>query len=576
MAISSNTLKYSLPPLLQSAVEAAADEWQSRGNLRRLWQRDASLWTGADEAKWLGWLDIVAEQRTNVARLQRLAAELREANFTHAVLLGMGGSSLGAEVFANTFGAQTGWPKLLVVDSTNPADIKATEDAIDLARTLFIVSSKSGTTLEPNILKDYFFARVEDVLGKGKAGAQFIAITDPGSKLESAAKAEGFRHISFGKAEIGGRYSVLSDFGLVPAAVMGVDVERLLGSAAIDVRACGPDDAVRENPGAMLGIVLGVLARETRDKLTIIASPGISDIGAWLEQLVAESTGKQGKGIIPLEGEPLAPPGLYGQDRLFAYLRLDEAPDERQDKAVARLEQAGRPVVRIAISQRYEIGGEFFRWEMATAIAGAILGINPFDQPDVEASKVKTRELMDAYERNGSLPPETPFCEDDGIVLFADEANAAALKQAGDNMTLAGVLRAHLARVREKDYCALLVYVARNDAHHAQLQSMRTAIRDAKRVATCVGFGPRFLHSTGQDYKGGPNSGVFLQITSEHAVDLQVPGRKYSFGAVVAAQARGDLAVLNERGRRALRVHLSADVKLGLERLDHAIRDALG
>ena len=570
-----NRQSANLPPDLEQAVKDTLEDWRRSGNVRRLWRRDATLWTGADEAKWLGWLDIAAEELEDIDRLQEFASDVRKAKFTHAVLLGMGGSSLGAEVFARTFGTQTGYPKLLVLDSTDPAQIKSIEDAIDLPHTLFIVSSKSGTTLEPNILKDYFFARVEAALGKGKAGSHFIAITDPGSKLADLAGMEHFRKVCAGKPDIGGRYSVLSDFGLVPAATMGVDVGALLTSTLKMVRSCGADVPPAANPGVALGVILGVMATKGRDKLTIIASPGISDMGAWLEQLIAESTGKQGKGIIPVDGEPLASPEFYGRDRLFAYLRLDEDSNATLDEGISKLEQAGHPVVRIAVPNRTQIGQEFFRWEIATAVAGAILRINPFDQPDVEASKIKTRELMEVYEARGSLPPETPLFEEDGIKLFADENNGKILKQAGDGTALVSSLKAHLARAHDGDYCALLAYVAQNESNREALQDIRTVIRDRKRIATCVGFGPRFLHSTGQAYKGGPNTGVFLQITAEHGLDIPVPGRKYSFGAVIDATARGDFEVLNERGRRAIRVHLGTDVAGGLARLKQAVVQAL-
>jgi len=564
-----------LPPDLEHAVKDTLEDWRRSGNVRRLWKRDPALWTGADEAKWLGWLDIAQGELDDIDRIQELASDVRKAKFTHAVLLGMGGSSLGAEVFATTFGAQTGYPKLLVLDSTDPAQIRSIEHAIDLPNTLFIVSSKSGTTLEPNILKDHFFTRAEAVLDKGKAGAHFIAITDPGSKLADLAGREHFRKVCAGKADIGGRYSVLSDFGLVPAATMGVDVKSLLTSTMKMVRSCGTDVPPGVNPGVALGVILGTLAARGRDKLTIIASPGISDLGAWLEQLIAESTGKQGKGIIPVDGEPLASPEFYGKDRLFAYLRLDEEPNAALDEKVSKLEQAGHPVVRIAVANRIQIGQEFFRWEIATAVAGAILGINPFDQPDVEASKIKTRELMEVYEARGSLPPETPLFEEDGIKVFADGNNGNILKQAGDGTALVSSLKTHLARAHDGDYCALLAYVAQNKSHREALQAIRTAIRDSKKIATCVGFGPRFLHSTGQAYKGGPNTGVFLQITADHRADFPVPGRKYSFGAVIDATARGDFEVLNERGRRAIRVHLGTDVAAGLARLKQAVVQAL-
>jgi transaldolase/glucose-6-phosphate isomerase len=325
----------------------------------------------------------------------------------------------------------------------------------------------------------------------------------------------------------------------------------------------------------VLGAIMGTLARRGRDKVTIVASPAIAGVGAWLEQLLAESTGKQGKGLIPVDGEPLGPPEVYADDRLFAYLRLHEHGDLAQDQAVAALEAAGQPVVRIDIPDRYQIGQEFFRWEIATAVAGSIIGINPFDQPDVEASKLRTRELTSVYERDGALPEETPVFEGDSFKLFADPANARALRTAGEPGSVASYLKRHLDRLGPDDYCALLAYVARNKGHNEQLQAIRRLIRDRKRVATCLGFGPRFLHSTGQAYKGGPNSGVFLQITCDDEADLEVPGQKYSFGVVKAAQARGDFEVLAERGRRALRIHLGADVESGLAALEGAVRQAL-
>jgi transaldolase/glucose-6-phosphate isomerase len=340
------------------------------------------------------------------------------------------------------------------------------------------------------------------------------------------------------------------------------------------VKACR-EPAAADNPGVSLGLALGTLAKHGHDKITIVASPAIYDLGAWLEQLIAESTGKLGKGLIPLEGEPLGVPQAYGSDRLFAYLRLDAAPDKAQDDGIAALEKAGQPVIRVTLADRTAIGQEFFRWEMATAVAGAIIGINPFDQPDVEASKIKTRELMQAVERDGALPPESPIFDDNGLKIFADATNRAALTAAGAKSDAAGALKAHFARLKDGDYCALLAYIARNARHQQILQEIRAAIRDAKRTATCVGFGPRFLHSTGQAYKGGPNSGVFLQITAGRGLDLPVPGRKYSFGAVIDATAQGDFAVLNERGRRALRVHLGSDVEAGLLRLRDAVRVAL-
>jgi transaldolase/glucose-6-phosphate isomerase len=566
----------SLPVPLAAAVKSATGEWQAGGKMKRLWQRDATLWTGSDEASWLGWLDIVEEQIAQHDELLEVAKDTRVAAFQYVLLLGMGGSSLCPEVLERTFGRTPAFPKLYVLDSTDPAQVKAFEHQIDFSKTLFIVSSKSGSTLEPNIFKQYFFERTKQLVGALKAGSHFIAITDPGSKMQQVAEGDHFRHIFFGRPSIGGRYSALSNFGMVPAAVTGIDTKKFLAHAAEMVQACGPDATVENNPGAQLGIILGTAANAGRDKVTIITSSGISDLGAWLEQLLAESTGKIGKGIIPVDREELAAPEIYGNDRVFAYVRLESAPDAAQDAKVAALENAGHPVVRIVMADVYELGAEFFRWEIATAVAGAIIGINAFNQPDVEASKIATRNLTTEYEKNGSLPTEQPILEDGGIKLFTDEINAAELgKAAGSNKSLAGYLKAHLGRIKTGDYFAVLGYIQMNAEHETSLQALRHAVRDKKRVATCLGFGPRFLHSTGQAYKGGPNSGVFLQITCDDSVELPVPGQKYTFGIVKAAQARGDFQVLADRGRRALRVHLGRDVKAGLAALLTAVQKAL-
>ncbi len=572
-----NRLTYKLPADLTDAVKSSLAEWRAQGKVRQLWARDASLWTGTDEAEWLGWLGITNDQLAHIQRLSGITDAARTAGFSHVLLLGMGGSSLCPEVMKTTFGRIGGFPELHVLDSTDPAQVKAFEDKVDLKNTLFIVSSKSGSTLEPNVFKQYFYDRVERLVGQKEAGRRFMAITDPGSKMQQVAEGDGFRQIFFGWPNIGGRYSVLSDFGLVPAAIMGVDVARFLDRTEEMVCACMPSVPVEDNPGAVLGTILGVAAKRFgRDKMTIVASPAIADLGAWLEQLVAESTGKEGKGVIPIDREALGTPDVYGRDRLFVYLRLLSAPDAAQDAAVETLERAGHSVVRIAVDDPYDLGEEFFRWEIATAVAGSILGIHPFDQPDVEASKIATRKLTTEYEAHGTLPAETPFFTGDGITLFTDEKNAAALaKSLSGPPTLARFLRAHLNRAGEGDYFALLAYIDMNDAHEGVLQTMRHGIRDARRVATCLEFGPRFLHSTGQAYKGGPNTGVFLQITCDDAVDVPVPGRKYTFGVVKAAQARGDFEVLVDRGRRALRVHLGADVAAGLRTLQAACLAAL-
>ena len=569
-------LKTSLPQSLATAVKATTADWQSGGKMQRLWQRDAKLWTGSDEANWLGWLDIVEEQIAQHDQLAKLAKEVQARGFQDVLLLGMGGSSLCPEVLRMTFGRVTHFPTLHVLDSTDPGQVKAAEHLIDIPKTLFIVSSKSGTTLEPNIFKQYFFERTKQAVGAVKVGSQFIAITDPGSKMQEVAEADRFLHVFFGRPSIGGRYSALSNFGMVPAAIIGVDTKKFLERAAGMVKACGPAVSADENPGAALGVVLGTAANAGRDKVTIITSPGIADLGAWLEQLLAESTGKIGKGIIPVDKEHLTTPDIYGNDRVFVYVRLESGPDADQDAKVAAIEKAGHPVVRIAMADIYELGAEFFRWEIATAVAGSIIGINAFNQPDVEASKIATRELTSAYEKTGSLPAEKPVVEDSGVKLFTDEKNAAELaKLSGGDQSLVGYLRAHLSRIKAGDYFAVLGYVQMNAEHEQSLQTIRHAVRDKKRVATCLGFGPRFLHSTGQAYKGGPNSGVFLQITCDDSVELPVPGQKYTFGIVKAAQARGDFQVLADRGRRALRVHLGSNLKAGLATLQAAVQKAL-
>jgi transaldolase/glucose-6-phosphate isomerase len=559
-------------PEMKAAFDTELEVWRTGGNIRRLWAGDASLWDGDGEDKWLGWLDIVQSGLADTDELSAFAQDVKRRGITDVVLLGMGGSSLGPEVFSETFGPKRGWPSFKVLDSTDPAQIRSVERTIDIANTLFIVSSKSGGTLEPNIFLDYFFDRASAVRGKDKAGGNFIAITDPGSSLEQRAKQLGFAHIFYGLPSIGGRYSVLSKFGLVPAASMGLDIKRILETARHMQLSCGPDVPPAENPGVRLGAAMGVAAtRFGRDKVTIIASPAIGDFGAWLEQLLAESTGKHGRGLIPLAGEPLGPPDVYGKDRFFVYLKVDGQFEPAQRQAVATLESAGHPVVKIAVKDIWNIGQEFFRWEIATAVAGAVIGIDPFNQPDVEASKDNTRALTADYEKSHRLPEDAPLFSQNGVALYADPREAAAL---GHHDTLSGYLKSFFRQAHPGDYFALLAYIERNRANAEALTAMRKRIRDKTLAATCLGFGPRFQHSTGQAYKGGPHTGLFLQITCDDPADIAVPGHSYSFGVVKAAQARGDLEVLVERGRRALRVHLT-DVNAGLAELARSLDAAL-
>ncbi len=566
--------RLAIPAELRGAVNAAAADWTSNNKVERFWKKDASLWTKDGEEKWMGWIDIVERQHGDLSELAELGGDVQSADFKSALLLGMGGSSLCPEVLAKTFGAQEGFPELHIVDSTDPAQVMAACENVDLAETLVIVSSKSGSTLEPNILKQFFFAEVRRAAGRENVGERFVAITDPGSKLEQVAKNDGFRYIFYGDPEIGGRYSALSSFGMVAATVAGIKVGRLLDEA--DKGVVSAKQPVENNPGVQLGLLLGSAANAGRDKITFFTSPEIYDLGAWLEQLIAESTGKQGKGITPVDREEIGAPEVYGSDRVFAYVRLENTTDTTLDAKVAALEAAGHPVVHFEIEDLYEIFGQFFIWEMATAVAGSVMGINPFNQPDVESAKVETRRLTDEYEKTGALPVRKPVLTESGIELYASDTYAAELRAAAPTDTLTGFLRAHLNQLRAGDYFAALAFLPMFPEHEAAIEVLRHKVRDKKRVATCEGFGPRFLHSTGQDYKGGPNTGVFLQITAKHAEDVNIPGQQYTFGVVIDAQAAGDLAVLESRGRRALRVHLGGDVAAGLNTLNAAVVAALG
>ena len=551
-------------------VDAALDDWRANGKVRRLWQGDAALWSDTDETDWLGWLDVVDGQREHADELKHIIEDVSAQGFRHVALLGMGGSSLCPEVMRRTFGCIDGFPELSVLDSTVPAQIQALRDRLDLEKTLFIVASKSGSTTEPNAFKQYFFDQLQQTIDN--AGSHFVAITDPGSGLHKLAKQDRFRHIVHGVPSIGGRYSALSNFGLVPAAIMGVDVDAFLDSTEIMVQSCAASVPPAVNPGVALGLVMGTLAQAGRDKLTIVASPAVASLGAWLEQLIAESTGKQGKGIVPIDGEHVGTPEVYGQDRAFVYLRVAQASSPEQDAAVDALEKAGHPVVRITLEETMDLGQEFFRWQVATAVAGSVLGINPFNQPDVEASKIATRRLTSAFEQSGQIPTQSALLKNDNISVFADTRNAEVLSSAAPWPSLENYLRVHLNRFQPGDYFAINAYVEMSEANEARLQRIRHAVRDGKRVATTLGFGPRFLHSTGQLHKGGANNGVFLQITCDDPQDIAIPGQQYTFGMLKQFQAQGDLEVLVERKRRVLRLHLSTEVAAGLERLTDIVQ----
>jgi glucose-6-phosphate isomerase len=570
-------IRFALPSELSGAVDLAVADWTRNNNVARFWQKDPTLWTNEGEEKWLGWIDIVERQQADLATYAALGAEIETSDFQSVLLLGMGGSSLCPEVLSVTFGQRPGFPELRIVDSTDPEQVWTARNEVNLADTLVVVASKSGSTLEPNVLKQYFFHEMKEAVGAEEAGSHFIAITDPGSKMEQVAKADGFRHIFYGDPQIGGRFSALSPFGVVAATLAGLNTEKLLAEAAKAVASAKLAPA--ENPAVELGLLLGTAANDGRDKLTIFTSPEIYDLGAWMEQLIAESTGKLGKGITPVDRETTAAPEAYGSDRIFAYIRYAGTADSSQDAKVAALEAAGHPVVHIEIDDLYEIFGQFFTWEVATSVAGSVMGINPFNQPDVESAKIETRALTAAYEQTGNLPTRTPILVEEAsgqeFKLYATEEYAATLKKVAPSETLVGLLKAHLDQIHPGDYFAALAYLPMFLEHEAAIQAIRHRVRDAKQVATCLGFGPRFLHSTGQDYKGGPNSGVFLQITADHSVDVEIPGQKLTFGIVIDAQAAGDLAVLESRGRRALRVHLGAGVAAGLETLASAVDEAL-
>ncbi|HEX9930970.1 MAG TPA: bifunctional transaldolase/phosoglucose isomerase [Pyrinomonadaceae bacterium] len=571
-----NSQAFSLPDDLRGAVEQELSDWNRENKTGRLWAKDAGLWTNGDEAKWLDWLSIVEKQRDEIARIENFQNEVRARNFSHILLLGMGGSSLAPEVLSFTFGKQDGFPEFHILDSTVPAQVRAVEEKIDLANTLFIVASKSGSTLEPNCFKQYFFERVAETVGRENAGNQFVAITDPNSKMQQVAERDGFWRIFFGLPEIGGRFSVLSDFGMIPAAAMGLNVSEFLNRAALMVEACQNADA-EKNPGVMLGAILGAAHRSGRDKLTIFTSPQIFDLGAWLEQLIAESTGKNGAAIIPIDGEEILPIGNYGDDRIFVHLKLEGSRNPHEDAAIEALVRAGQPVVEINLPDAGNLGQEFFRWEIATAVAGSIMRINPFNQPDVEAAKIEARKITEEYEKTGELPEETAFFEENGIKLFTDERNLAELNSllAGEK-SLTNYLRAHFARIKADDYFALLAYLEMNAESFQILSNLRHWVLENYRTATCLGFGPRFLHSTGQAYKGGANNGIFLQITSDDSIDFPVPEQNFTFGVVKAAQARGDFQVLLDRSRRALRVHLGKDLETAFEILMAALKSNNG
>ena len=522
-------------------VEAAVEELQQREVVGRMWRKDHTVWKPdpTEITNRLGWLTVTDVMCDQIPDLTAFGHEVRNAGFRHVVLLGMGGSSLGPEVLRQAFATSDGYPELIVLDSTVPAWVRAVSEGIDPARTLFLVSSKSGSTTEPNAFYAHFRSLVEGAMNQEQAGRNFVAITDPGTSLEELAHEKGFRRIFLNPSDIGGRYSVLSYFGLVPGALIGVNIATLLDRADCMREGCASFVPAHDNPGAWLGAVMGTMARKGRDKLTLVTSPSSSSFGLWVEQLIAESTGKEGKGIIPIAGEPQVAPELYGDDRLFVYMRLGQDYNSETDDAIQQIESSGQPVVRLDLRDKYDLGAEFFRWEFATSVAGAILGINPFDQPNVQAAKDMTEKVLGQYQASGRLP------------------------QIGATMTFQKLL----SEVRLGDYLAIMAYVGQTPEVDQALESLRRSVTERYSIATTLGYGPRFLHSTGQLDKGGPSSGLFLQLTEDHKDDLVIPGETYSFGSLVDAQALGDLEALQASGRRAARVHLGSAVGPGILKL---------
>jgi transaldolase/glucose-6-phosphate isomerase len=554
------------------AVNSAIKEADKGDVMRRIWRKDAALWK-EDEAHQkiiknaLGWLTVPDQMIGVEDDLIAFADRIRGVReFKHVMLCGMGGSSLCPEVFRQTFGHQENYPELLVLDSTDPDALENFAHKIDLEHCLFIIASKSGTTTEPLVFYKYWYDQVGKV--KEQPGECFVAITDPGTKMEQMATEDKFKRIFLNPADIGGRYSALSYFGMVPAALMGLDIKKLLDRAERVVHSCAAVVPATDNPGAKLGAILGECAKAGRDKLTIVTDPKISALGLWIEQLIAESTGKEGKGVLPVAGEPLAAPSVYGDDRLFVSIAVGK-PDGDTEVKLKALEAAGHPVVYRTLTDLYDLGEEFFLWEIATAFAGWRLGINPFDQPNVQESKDATKELLEKFEKDGKLQEQATVATDGRLTIYADEGTRAKLPSS----SVEDALRAHLAQVKAGDYIAMLNYIEETPEHEASIQQIRTQLRDATRSATTTGYGPRFLHSTGQLHKGGADNGVFLQLTAPDKTDLPIPGHSYTFSVLKQAQALGDFRSLSSRGRRAIRIDLGVDTLAGLRRLHELISE---
>jgi transaldolase / glucose-6-phosphate isomerase len=570
---------------LQPAVDAALAKLDKEKFSKRLEKRDASLWKSEPEHQKiirnaLGWLTVSEGMLEQMANLQEFVEEIRREGFKHAVVLGMGGSSLCPDVCRETFEARAGYPALEVLDSTVPASLIRLEDSLDLAHALFIVSSKSGGTAETLSFYKYFRDRLNKLKGES-AGTNFIAITDPGTSLEKLAHEQKFRRVFHGVPEIGGRYSALSNFGMVPAALAGVDVRALLERAERMVHACASCVSTQENPGASLGAALGEGARAGRNKATFFLSPGIRTFADWVEQLIAESTGKEGKGILPVVGETIGGPEVYGNDRFFIHIQLAEEERERFDPKLDALKAAGHPLVSFTLQDKLELGQEFFRWEVATATAGSLLGINAFDQPNVQESKDNTNRLLAEFRSKGRLPEDEPASTAGALRLYCDAYTRGALEKLGNDhgdsgKSLENYFASFLRQAQPGDYIALMAYLEPSSGFKALLRAIRMQLRDSLHVATTLGFGPRFLHSTGQLHKGGPPNGLFIQITADDPEDRPVPGELFTFSVLKRAQALGDLQSLESKHRRVIRIHLAGKVQAGLDQLLKLVETGVG
>lgn len=549
---------------------AARERWP-----QRIWAKDATLWK-SDPAQQkiinnaLGWLTAIEAAEAHTEEVASFADEVRADSFAHVVLLGMGGSSLCPEVFRRTFKARESFPELIVLDSTDPDTIASIERRIDARHTLFIVASKSGTTIEPLSFYKYFFERVREIKGE-RAGENFVAITDPGTLMESTAREQRFRRTFLNPSDIGGRFSALSLFGFVPAMLMGIDAREMWTRAARAAEACGADVPIEQNAGARLGCAMGAFALEGRNKLTLVTDDSISSLGLWIEQLIAESTGKEGKGIVPVASEPLGAPDVYGDDRFFVAVYADRLPHDTEQKLKA-LEAAGHPVMRRQIEDgALSLGAEFFVWEMATAFAGACLQINPFDQPNVQESKDRTRELLDEFARTGTLAEDAPLVTKGELKIYGMGNTHSGSQESGSHENPSLIVSNHLANAHDGDYFALLAYIHESPAHDELMGQIAARVRDTHKIATTFAYGPRYLHSTGQLHKGGADNGVFLVVTNDKGKDHDVPGEVYTFSTLNRAQALGDFSALATRGRRALRVHLGGDTEAGLRNLLDAV-----